>query len=146
MSGDPHDLARFVSAQVDVFEVALAELRAGRKQTHWMWFIFPQLRALGRSQRAQQFGISGLDEAAAYLLHPVLGARLEAAVAAADLSSATSLRELFGPPDDLKFRSSMTLFAIAEPDGPYGAALERWPDGDLDHQTIRLLGQVVGAP
>lgn len=141
MSSDSFDLSRFVSAQAGVFDAALDELRAGRKQSHWMWFIFPQLRGLGRSSTAQTYGLSGLEEATAYLLHPVLGARLERATATVLASQAPSLQGLFGSPDDLKFCSSMTLFAIAGPDGPYKAALDRWCGGEPDHRTIELLAR-----
>jgi uncharacterized protein (DUF1810 family) len=140
MSGDPFDLARFVSAQAGVFDGAVDELRAGRKRTHWMWFVFPQLKGLGVSPTAQFFGLSALGEAAAYLQHPVLGPRLELAVSAVLTSPAASLTALFGSPDDIKFRSSMTLFAIAGPEGPYQAALDRWCDGEPDHRTVELLG------
>ena len=141
MSGDPFVLSRFVSAQTGVYPVALEELRAGRKRTHWMWFVFPQLKGLGRSPTAHFYGISGLTEASAYLQHPVLGPRLEAAVLAVLATPATSLNALFGSPDDLKFGSSMTLFAIAGPDGPYQAALDRWSDGEPDHHKVALLSQ-----
>ena len=138
MTADPFDLARFVSAQAGVHDQAVEELRGGRKRSHWMWFIFPQLKALGRSPTAQHYGISSLAEATAYLEHPVLGPRLEAAVAAVQASPASSLHALFGSPDDLKFRSSMTLFAVAAPSGPYEAALTRWCDGP-DPSTLDLL-------
>ena len=141
MSGDPYDLARFVSAQAGVFEAAVEELRAGRKRTHWMWFVFPQMKGLGRSPTALRFGISALDEAKAYIQHPVLGPRLEAGTSAVLASPAASLNALFGSPDDMKFCSSMTLFAIAHPEGPYQAALDRWCGGGVDHQTIELLSQ-----
>lgn len=141
MSGDPFDLARFVSAQAGAFDAAIEELRAGRKRTHWMWFVFPQLRGLGSSPTAQFYGISALDEATAYLQHPVLGPRLEFAVSAVQSSPAASLNGLFSSPDDLKFRSSMTLFAIAEPEAPFQAALARWCGGEPDHRTIALLSQ-----
>lgn len=141
MSGDPFDLARFVSAQAGTFDRAVEELRAGTKRTHWMWFVFPQLKGLGRSSTARAFGISGLEEATAYLMHPVLGPRLELATSTVLTSPARSLNALFGSPDDLKFRSSMTLFAIAGPDGPYKSALDRWCDGEPDHRTIELLSQ-----
>jgi uncharacterized protein (DUF1810 family) len=144
MSGDPFDLARFVTAQAGVFDRALEELRAGAKRSHWIWFVFPQLKTLGRSQTAQFYGLAGLDEATAYLQHPILGPRLESAVAAVDDSGAASLRALLGSPDDLKFRSSMTLFAIAQPDGPYQSVLDRWCGGDPDHHTIALLSQAGG--
>jgi uncharacterized protein (DUF1810 family) len=143
MSADPFDLARFVSAQAGAFGAAIEELRAGRKQTHWMWFVFPQLKGLGVSQAAQFYGISGLEEATAYLEHPVLGPRLESAVAAVQASPAASLHQLFGSPDDLKFRSSMTLFAVAGPAGPYQAALDRWCGGEADHKTVALLSRAA---
>ena len=140
MSGDPFDLARFVSAQAGVFETAIGELRTGRKCTHWMWFIFPQLKGLGHSPTAQFYGITGLEEATAYIQHPVLGPRLSSAVGAVQDSPTASLNALFGSPDDLKFRSSMTLFAIAEPDGPYQAALTQWC-GEPDHKTVERLAR-----
>jgi len=148
MSADPFDLARFVNAQSGVFDAAIDELRAGRKRTHWMWFVFPQLKGLGLSPTAQFYGISGLDEATRYLLHPVLGPRLDSAVSAVLSSPATSLNALFGSPDDLKFRSSMTLFAIAGPEGPFQPALDHWCDGAQDHRTVTLLSQAgeAGAP
>ena len=138
MAADPFDFARFVSAQAGVFNEAVEELRAGRKRSHWMWFVFPQLKGLGHSSTAQHYGIASLAEATAYLEHPILGPRLERAVAAVQGSPAASLKALFGSPDDLKFRSSMTLFAIAAPDGPYQAALDRWC-GRPDHHTVELL-------
>src|SRR5882724_3520289 len=112
-AADPFDLERFVKAQAPVFGAALDELKAGHKRTHWMWFVFPQLRGLGHSTMAEIYGIASLDEARAYLAHPVLGPRLrqctEAVLAVAD----RSLHAIFGSPDDAKFRSSMTLFAEA---------------------------------
>lgn len=140
MSGDPFDLERFVAAQGPVFDAALAELRAGRKRSHWMWFVFPQLKGLGVSPTAQFYGLGSAAEARAYLAHPVLGPRLEAAVAALAASPGRSLRAVFGTPDDLKFRSSMTLFAEVAPAGPYRAALDRWCDGEPDPKTLALLG------
>jgi len=142
MSADPFNLSRFVAAQAGPFGTALEELRAGRKRTHWMWFVFPQLKGLGVSSTAQVFGLSGLDEAVAYLDHPILGPRLVTAVGAVQTGRAASLHGLFGSPDDVKFCSSMTLFAIAGPDGPYQAALDRWCGGEPDHRTLALLGQV----
>ena len=141
MSVDPYDLSRFVSAQAGMFDAALEELRAGRKRTHWMWFVFPQLKGLSASPTAQFYGLSGLDEATAYIEHPVLGPRLEAAVDAVQASGAPSLHALFGSPDDLKFCSAMTLFAVAAPDGPYQSALDRWCGGVPDPRTIDLLSQ-----
>jgi uncharacterized protein (DUF1810 family) len=104
-----------------------------------MWYVFPQLKGLGTSPTAQFYGLDSLAEATAYLEHPVLGPRLEAAVAAVDASGGASLLDIFGSPDDLKFRSCMTLFAVAGPEGPYQAALDRWCGGDADPKTLALL-------
>ena len=132
---DPFNLQRFVNAQEPVFETALMELRNGRKRSHWMWFVFPQLRGLGASPTARFFALSGTEEARAYLEHPILGPRLNDALAAVDASETSSLHVLFGSPDDLKFRSSMTLFAaIAE--GPWQGALDRWCNGLPDPLTL----------
>ena len=138
---DDSDLERFVAAQAPVIETALAELRAGKKRTHWMWFVFPQLRGLGFSSMAQHYGIADLDEARRYLSHPVLGPRLAACAAHVLESSAPSLHALFGSPDDLKFRSCMTLFAQACSDdgGVFQAALDRWCGGAHDERTLALL-------
>lgn len=137
---DPFDLERFVAAQEGVFGTALGELRGGRKRSHWMWFVFPQLRGLGRSHLAHRYGVGSLAEARAYLAHPLLGPRLAAATEAAVASVAGSPRELFGSPDDLKFCSSMTLFALAAGgDGPYRRALGRFCGGREDAETLRLL-------
>ena len=120
-------LDRFVLAQDPVFETAMAELAAGRKTSHWIWFVFPQARSLGRSSTAAFYGIGSLAEAQAYLLHPVLGARLIRAAQSATTAPATSLHKLFGSPDNLKFRSSMTLFAAVAADPTvFDAALARW--------------------
>ena len=140
---DVHDLQRFVDAQNrgNTFGAALAELRAGRKTSHWMWFVFPQVAGLGQSPISRRFAISSLDEARAYLAHPVLGARLtEAARALTQLSNA-SAGEVFGGIDALKLRSSMTLFARADPDDPlFGQVLDRYFGGKADEATDRLLG------
>ena len=143
MSGvDPYDLHRFVTAQEGVFDRALAELKAGRKQSHWMWFVFPQARGLGRSPTAQHYGIGSLDEARGYLDHRVLGPRLLAATQAALDAPAPSLHALFGSPDDMKFVSSMTLFALAAADpAPFQAALDRWNGGRQDDRTPSLLSR-----
>lgn len=134
------DLERFVIAQAPVFETALRELEAGRKQSHWMWFIFPQLRGLGHSATAQFYGLSSLAEARAYLEHPLLGSRLLDCTEAVLRSDATSLRELFGSPDDLKFCSSVTLFSLAAPDSNlFQRALDRWCDRQQDETTKQLL-------
>ena len=140
MSADPFDLGRFVDAQAGVFGAALAELQAGKKRTHWMWFVFPQLRGLGRSPAAHHYGVGSFEEAQAYLAHPLLGRRLEGATEAALASGAGSSRALFGSPDDLKFCSSMTLFALASGGaGPYRRALEHLCEGQEDAGTLRLL-------
>lgn len=142
---DPFDLARFVSAQAPVFETALAELTAGRKETHWMWFVFPQLRGLGQSPTAQFYGIGSLAEARAYLAHPLLGPRLVLCVRAVVDSAAPSLHAVFGSPDDLKFRSSMTLFEAAAPDhDQFGRAIDRWCAGRRDERTLALLAAHAG--
>ncbi|CAM3252253.1 DUF1810 domain-containing protein [Asticcacaulis taihuensis] len=134
-----HDLNRFVSAQAPVYAQALAELRGGRKTSHWMWFIFPQLSSLGRSARAQYYGISGLSEARAYLDHPLLGERLRACTRIVIDTQAASLHQIFGTPDDLKFCSSMTLFSRAAGDATlFDDALDRWCGGP-DKATLRLL-------
>jgi uncharacterized protein (DUF1810 family) len=139
---DAFDLARFVTAQAPVIAAALGELKAGRKRTHWMWFVFPQLTALGRSSTALYYGIASLEEARAYLAHPVLGPRLKACAEAATEAPAASLNALFGAPDDLKFVSSMTLFvhAASGDGGVFRRALDRWRDGREDDETLNLLG------
>ncbi len=138
--GDPHDLHRFLTAQEGVHHRALAELNSGRKQGHWMWFVFPQARGLGHSPTAQRYAISSLDEAGAYVAHPVLGQRLLAVTRAATEAPAASLHALFGAPDDLKFVSSMTLFALAaEKPAPFQAALDRWNGGRRDARTLALM-------
>jgi uncharacterized protein (DUF1810 family) len=135
------NLERFVTAQATVFESVLAELRAGRKQSHWMWFVFPQLRSLGRSSTAQFYGISSLKEARAYLAHPLLGPRLDLCVKTVIGCDSPSLHAIFGSPDDLKFRSCMTLFSLASenPDNAYRQALDRWCDGQPDERTLALI-------
>lgn len=137
---DSFDLQRFVDAQAAVHATALAELERGRKRTHWMWFIFPQLAGLGRSSTAIFYGISGLAEARAYLAHPVLGPRLMACVAAINRLEGRGAHEVFGSPDDLKLRSSLTLFAAAAPDQlAFTRALEKYFDGQPDPRTARML-------
>ena len=137
---DPFDLARFVRAQEGAYVQALAEVRRGRKAGHWMWFVFPQVSGLGSSATAQRYAIGGLDEARAYLAHPVLGPRLrEIAAAAAELQGRTA-REVFGSPDDLKLASSLTLFEAAAPGEPvFARALEALCGGRRDRLTLEKL-------
>jgi uncharacterized protein (DUF1810 family) len=136
---DPFDLARFVAAQDGAYPDALAELRRGRKTSHWMWFVFPQLRGLGRSPTAQHYGIASLAEARAYLAHPLLGPRLNEASAAV-LAAPGSAEAVLGAVDALKLRSSMTLFAAAADDPvPFAAVLRRFFDGVPDAATEGLL-------
>ena len=141
MPDDPHDLQRFVDAQRDDHAVALEEIRRGRKQSHWMWYVFPQLAGLGSSPTARQYAIHSLAEAEAYLRHPLLGPRLVEAAEAALAVAGRSAREVFGSPDDLKLRSSATLFAQVSPDGSvFHRLLDRFFDGSPDPRTLALLG------
>lgn len=139
---DTFNLSRFVEAQRPVFSRVMDELRAGRKTSHWMWFVFPQLQGLGRSDMAGRFAITGLAEARAYLEHELLGPRLEACVAAVLQHQGVSAEQIFGSPDDLKFRSCLTLFKSV-PSGPaaYQQALEQFYSGEPDRKTLLLLGQ-----
>ncbi|MRG54440.1 DUF1810 family protein [Phyllobacterium sp. SYP-B3895] len=143
---DPFNLARFVTAQAPVYQQVLLELRAGLKQSHWMWFIFPQLRELGRSSTAKFYGIASLDEARSYLDHPLLGSRLEECTNTVLAIRGTTLHGIFGSPDDIKFRSSMTLFSLAAPgtDSPYQRALDYWCDGVPDKNTLALIDNGSG--
>ncbi|MBT1670608.1 DUF1810 family protein [Curtobacterium flaccumfaciens pv. flaccumfaciens] len=142
---DPFDLDRFVRAQQGVHDVALDELRQGRKSSHWMWFVFPQLDGLGRSATAVRYAITGTDEARAYLAHPVLGPRLLAATDVARHAPAHSADALLGGIDAVKLRSSMTLFArIAADPGPFVAVLDHWYGGAEDPATLRLLDERSG--
>lgn len=137
---DPYDLQRFVSAQRGVFDRALAELRQGRKTSHWMWFVFPQIEGLGGSAMSVRYAISSADEAAAYWRHVVLGPRLRACIEALLTHRDLSAREIMGSPDDLKLRSSLTLFAQAVPDEPlFAEALRRFFDGRPDPETLARL-------
>jgi uncharacterized protein (DUF1810 family) len=134
------DLSRFAHAQDAVYATALSELEAGRKQSHWMWFIFPQLEGLGHSPTARFYGVSGLAEAHTYLADPVLGPRLKECVSAALGHRDRTAHEIFGSPDDLKFRSCLTLFEFAAPDEPiFGEALGAFYGGDRDQETLRML-------
>jgi len=138
---DPHNLQRFVDAQNPFYAQVCSELRAGRKSTHWMWFIFPQIRGLGYSPLARKFAISSLEEAKAYLEHPILGPRLRECCRLVNEVESRSIEDIFGYPDDLKFRSSMTLFARAiTNDQIFQDALKKYCNGELDpltHERLR---------
>ncbi len=137
---DPFDLRRFLDAQAHTYDQALAELRAGEKRTHWMWFVFPQVAGLGRSGMAQRFAISGLEEARAYLAHPTLGRRLVECARTLTALDTEDAAEILGPVDAMKLRSSMTLFAQAAPDEPvFREVLERYFDGQPDAATDQRL-------
>ncbi len=136
---DRESLSRFVEAQAPVYATALAEIRRGAKRSHWMWFIFPQMKGLGRSETARFFGIEDLDEAIAYLAHPILGARyIECVEALQDLPISDAVAVL-GPVDAIKLRSSLTLFEAARPSPLFTAALHRWYAGERDPQTLSAL-------
>jgi uncharacterized protein (DUF1810 family) len=134
---DRFDLARFVKAQEGVYTRVVTELRAGRKESHWMWFIFPQIKGLGTSAMAERFAISGRDEAAAYLAHPLLGPRLHECTKLVIAAPDGSIESILGYPDDLKFRSSMTLFANVTPDNEvFLKALQKYFRGEKDQATL----------
>jgi uncharacterized protein (DUF1810 family) len=137
---DPYDLQRFVDAQRLVYEQARLELAAGQKRSHWMWFVFPQISGLGSSAMAAKFEIGSLAEATAYLEHPLLGSRLRECTALVNAIEDKPIERIFGYPDDLKFRSSMTLFSRAAADGaPFVAALDKYFGGEPDPLTLRRL-------
>lgn len=141
---DPYELERFVTAQASVYDDVVAELRAGRKESHWMWFVFPQMRGLGMSPLAHRYGITSLGEAQAYLRHPVLGPRLLECVSLLLRHRGRSAREILGSPDDLKLRSSMTLFATAAPQEPsFADVLAHFYDRRADERTLALLRVAV---
>jgi uncharacterized protein (DUF1810 family) len=137
---DPYNLQRFVDAQNPVYDKVRAELRDGRKKSHWMWFIFPQIEGLGSSPLARKFAVSSLAEAAAYLAHPILSPRLEECTRLVNLVEGRSIQQIFGYPDDLKFRSSMTLFAHATRDNRiFIVALQKYFSGEFDPATLARL-------
>jgi uncharacterized protein (DUF1810 family) len=135
------DLRRFVDAQAPPYAQVVAELRAGRKQSHWMWFVFPQLKGLGRSATAQFYGLDDLADAAAYWAHPVLGPRLKECVLLVLGVASNDAHAIFGSPDDLKFCSCLTLFERAANDACFAAALDRFYGGRRDAATLALLGE-----
>lgn len=134
------DLERFVAAQDPVYADVLAELKAGRKRSHWMWFVFPQVAGLGKSAMSQRYAIRSADEAAAYLAHPVLGPRLRECAALVEAIDDKRIDEVFDPPDDLKFQSSMTLFAdVAPHEAVFQACLDKFFEGRADPATMDFL-------
>lgn len=137
---DPYDLRRFVTAQEPIFDQVCAELRDGRKSTHWMWFIFPQFEGLGRSSMAQRYAIRSRAEAVAYLSHPLLGERLRECTRLVNAIEGRSIEHIFNAPDDLKFHSSMTLFAWTGGDNAvFTEAVRKYFGGRLDRRTLELL-------
>jgi uncharacterized protein (DUF1810 family) len=142
MASDPFDLKRFVDAQAPVYRTVVEELRAGRKRSHWMWFVFPQLRGLGSSPTAAHYGIASLEEARAYLAHEVLGPRLRECTRLVNDVRDSSAADIFGSPDDLKLCSSMTLFARATDDNEgFVALLDKYYGGRQDRLTLIRLGE-----
>lgn len=138
---DPFHLSRFISAQQGVFERILDELRSGRKKSHWMWYIFPQIDGLGRSETARHYAIKSFDEARAYLAHPLLGVRLVECCETILTLPGTSASEIFGFPDDMKLKSCMTLFAaVSEGSTVFPRVLDKYFNGKPDHHTLALLG------
>jgi uncharacterized protein (DUF1810 family) len=138
---DPYDLRRFVEAQARVYPQVCAELRAGEKRSHWMWYIFPQIAGLGHSPMAQRYAISGIDEARAYLGHDVLGPRLRECTGLILAAEGRNIRQIFDDVDAQKFRSSMTLFAQAAPeDRLFPDAIAKYFEGEADEMTLQLLG------
>lgn len=138
---DPHQLDRFVQAQDGVYPAALAEIRAGAKRSHWMWFVFPQIAGLGHSPTSRHFAIRSAEEARAYLAHPVLGPRLRESVDALAGLAETTAERVFGGIDATKLRSSLTLFAAVSDEPRFTHALDRWYGGEADAATLRLLAR-----
>jgi uncharacterized protein (DUF1810 family) len=139
-AGDPHNLSRFVQAQEDVYDQALAQIKGGRKRSHWMWYIFPQLDGLGFSSTSRQYSIKSLEEAEAYLSHPILGPRLVQCAEAALAVEGRSAFDIFGSPDELKLKSCATLFACVSPAGSvFERLLAKYFQRERDDKTLRLL-------
>lgn len=141
MSDDPFDLSRFTDAQAPVFDRVLQELRQGRKTSHWMWFVFPQVAGLGMSMMSQKYAIGSLAEARGYLAHPLLGERLRECVEILLEQEGRSARATFGSPDDMKLRSCLTLFSEASGEEVFLRALDKYFDGEPDPETVRILGE-----
>jgi len=139
MPPDPWRLERFVAAQAPVFGTALAELRCGRKRTHWMWFVFPQVAGLGHSDMARRYALSGVAEAQAYLAHPLLGPRLRDCLGALAALDDRAAEDVLGPVDAAKLRSSLTLFDAAGGGSAFAVALDRWFGGIPDAETLRRI-------
>jgi uncharacterized protein (DUF1810 family) len=142
MALDRFDLNRFVEAQAQVYEAALSEIRQGAKRSHWMWFIFPQVAGLGSSPSARHYAIASLEEARAYLDHPVLGERYRQCIEALQDLPPISAKAVFGTIDAMKLRSSLTLFAEASKSALFDAAIDRWCGGEKDVETLRLLDPI----
>ncbi len=138
---DPFDLDRFVDAQAPIYADVVSELRRGRKRSHWMWFIFPQFAGLGSSAMAQRYALGSRDEAIAYLGHGVLGPRLRECTALVNAVEGRTIHDILGSPDDLKFHSSMTLFAAVSTEPQFAAAIAKFYRGAPDHRTLDLLGR-----
>ncbi|GAA3844879.1 DUF1810 domain-containing protein [[Pseudomonas] carboxydohydrogena] len=139
---DAGELQRFIDAQWPLYDRVLCELRAGLKRTHWMWFVFPQIEGLGHSAMAQKYAIASREEAAAYLKHPLLGGRLEECTALVNAVGGKSAHGIFGSPDDLKFGSSMTLFAqVAKGHSLFHEAIEKYFGGRFDEATLARIGR-----
>lgn len=141
LSNDPFDLERFVQAQAADYDQALSELQQGEKRSHWMWYIFPQIEGLGSSPMSRRYSIKSAAEARAYLSHPILGPRLRECTAVVNAIVGHSAHEIFGSPDDLKLRSSMTLFARASGDDVFEQVLGKYFNGQHDSETLRLLDE-----
>jgi uncharacterized protein (DUF1810 family) len=141
MTDDPHNLSRFVQSQEDDYEQALSEIRKGKKRTHWMWYIFPQIDGLAFSSTSKHYSIKSVEEAKAYLAHPILGPRLLECAEAVLHIDGRSATEIFGPPDDLKLKSCATLFACVSPSGSvFERLLQKYYRGGRDEKTLQLLG------
>ena len=137
---DPHNLQRFIDAQKRDYQSALAEITAGRKVSHWMWYVFPQYDGLGFSSTSKHYAIKSPEEATGYLEHPILGPRLSECVGALLSVTGRTAYEIFGSPDDMKLKSSMTLFAHVSPEGSaFGQVLDEFFEGQLDHKTLELI-------